>query len=60
MKEIEMEFRVKGYKMDGDEAVGIIVDNGFTLQFQDKNGEPIPLNQESIANFLKGEKNEIT
>lgn len=52
--EIPMEFTFRGYEMDGEQAVGLIVDGGFVLKFQDENGNPIPLNKEAIDEFLKG------
>ena len=56
--ELEFEFKLRGYKMDGDDAVGLIVNDGFTLEFQDDAGNPIPLNKEAIDNFIKSTSQE--
>ena len=55
-KSMEMNFKITGFKMNGENAVGMVDENGFTFSILDKTGQPIPLNKESIENFLKDNK----
>ena len=50
---LDFKFKLQGYKMAGDEAVGLVVNDGFTLEFRDEDGNAIPLNKEAIDEFLK-------
>lgn len=51
----ELEFEVKAVGVRYSEAdglpVGLILDNGFTLGFTDRNGNPLPLNPEAIEKW---------
>ena len=53
-KELEFSFNIAGFETakNGD-YTGMITDNGFTLRFQDTEGNVIPLNKENIEKFLK-------
>ena len=51
--ELEFELKINAFKMNGDEAIGLITDGGFTLEFQDKDGNPIPLNKKNVEKFLE-------
>lgn len=54
-KELEMEFKAVGVKYSEDNSlpVGLILDNGFTIGFADKNGDPLPLNREAIDKWFQ-------
>lgn len=55
-KSMEMNFKITGFKMNGENAVGMVDENGFTFSILDKTGQPIPLNKENIESFLKDNK----
>lgn len=55
--ELEFEFKINALKMDGETAVGLISTQGFTIEFRDEDGNPIPLNKKAIDNFLKATHN---
>jgi len=52
-KELEFEVKAVGikYSESNDLPIGLILDNGFTFGFADKNGDPIPLNPEAIEKW---------
>ena len=49
---MEANFNIVVFKMDGEDAIGMVTDNGFTLQFQDGDGNVIPLNKERIEEII--------
>lgn len=52
-KELEFSFNIVGFGVaENGEHTSMVADNGFTLQFQDKDGNVIPLNKESIEKLL--------
>lgn len=56
-KPVDITFKAKGYVYENAKCIGITLDNGFTLQMQDKDGNVIPLNKEAIENFVKEKGN---
>ena len=50
---IEMSFDVAGFKMNGDQAVGLMTSDGFTIEMQDSEGNAMPLDVERIKGMLK-------
>ena len=56
-KELGFTFNIAGLETaENGEYTGMITDNGFTLRFQDAEGNTIPLNKENIEKFLKDKK----
>ena len=55
--EIPIELSIRGFKMDGDKAMGMVTTNGFTLQFLDDKGNPLPIDKEYIERFCKKGEN---
>ena len=56
-KELDFSFNIAGFETaENGDYTGMITDNGFTLRFQDTEGNTIPLNKENIERFLRGEK----
>lgn len=46
-------FEIVGFEQSEDGTyTGLITKEGFTLQFKDGNGKPIPLNKEAIEQHL--------
>ena len=55
-KELEFSFNIAGFETtENGDYTGMVTDNGFTLRFQNTEGNTIPLNKENIKKFLKGE-----
>lgn len=53
-KELEFSFNIAGFETtENGNYTGMVTDNGFTLRFQDTEGNAIPLNKENIEKFLK-------
>lgn len=46
--EMGANFNIKGFVMDGEDYIGMVTDDGFTIQLQDNDGNVIPLNKERI------------
>lgn len=57
-KSVDITFKAKGYVYENTKCIGITLDNGFTLQMQDKDGNVIPLNKEAIESFVKEKTDE--
>ena len=56
---IDFSFNIKGYEQnEKGEYTGFVTTAGFALQYQDEDGNPIPLNKEAIERFLRGTKND--
>ena len=53
--EFEFEFKINALKMDGETAVGLISTQGYTIEFRDKDGKPIPLNKKAVDRFFKSQ-----
>lgn len=55
LKELSVEFNVVGvrYSETNGLPMGLVLDNGFTIGFADKNGNPLPLNQEAIDKWMQ-------
>jgi hypothetical protein len=51
--ELEFDFKINALKMDGETVVGLISTQGYTIEFQDKDGKPIPLNKNAVDRLLK-------
>ena len=52
-KELDFSFNVVGFGLgENGDYTSMITDNGFALQFQDKDGNVVPLNKEAIEKFL--------
>jgi hypothetical protein len=52
-KELDFSFDIVGFgKAENGDYTSMVTNNGFTLQFQDKDGNVIPLNKEAIEKFL--------
>lgn len=52
-KELEFEVKVVGVQYSEADGlpIGLVLDNGFTFGFVDKNGNPISLNPETIEKW---------
>ena len=52
-KELDFSFDIVGFgKAENGDYTSMVANNGFTLQFQDKDGNVIPLNKEAIEKFF--------
>ena len=52
-KQKGLSFNVKAIqKNENGEYTGLVLDNGFVLQYHDENGNPIPFNKETIDEIL--------
>ena len=51
--ELNFEFKINALKMDGDIATGLISTTGYTIEFRDKEGNPLPLNKKAVERFMK-------
>ena len=53
-KKQPFDFDIVGFEQAEDgTCTGLITKEGFTLQFKDGSGKPIPLNKEAIEQHLK-------
>lgn len=54
-QELEFEVKAVGVKYSESDGlpIGLVLDNGFTFGFADKNGNPLPLNPEAIEKWRK-------
>ncbi len=54
-KELDFSFDIVGFgTTENGDYTNMVASNGFTLQFQDNDGNVIPLNKEAIEKFLRG------
>ena len=52
-KELDFSFDIVGFSTaENGDYTSMVASNGFTLQFQDNDGNVIPLNKEAIEKFL--------
>ncbi len=52
-KELDFSFDIVGFgTAENGDYTSMVANNGFTLQFQDEDGNIIPLNKEVIEKFL--------
>ena len=53
-KELDFSFDIVGFGVtESGDYISMVTDNGFTLQFQDKDGNVIPLNKEAIKEAIE-------
>lgn len=50
---LDFSFNVIDFDLaENGDCTGMVTDSGFTLQYQDKDGNVIPLNKEAIEKFF--------